>query len=1120
MKSKKKLLISIGVISQAVILLCMFFTTKYFILGNFGKIESDAVRQDMYRVKEALSTLYENMQTQVIDWAEWDDAYDFISNGNPDFIRKNLPAKTFTDLKVDVIIFARPDGRVIFGKMYDHDNDTIAPVSRSLRRYLKPGGQLLDPGRNGTGLLLLPEGPMLISARPILTTRGEGPSRGTVIMGRHLDAAAVSKLGRMTHVRLKFYRVNTAHVPADIKKAFAAAAGNDLVFVRNIDKDTIAGYGIIKDVFGKPILVAHVDMPRDIYNNGRKTVLYFIFWIMGLFVASLSIVLALYNKLLRSEKERRESIESYRAVIRQASDGFLLIDPETGKVLETNAALRNLLAYSEEELVGMPVYDLMHKEQADNADISPPLTTGNNPAFRGERLYRRKNGSPVDVDINSSLIFHNNKHVACITVRDITARKRLTDRLARLNECFLSFTADPDENIRLITALCGEIMGAACALYNRLDLGMLCTRAQWNAPPDYTYIDKPDGHLCADVISLDRDEAFVVRNLPETPYAMSDRNVGLYNLQTYIGVPVKCKDEHVGSICVVYQHDYPVTDNDKKFMGILASAIGIEEERRQSAEALRRSNEEMEIRVRERTEELFAANEQLRIDIEERRQAEEALRKSQTLLHEVFEANTDLLAVIDRDLRVVLSNWHGGYEYVPQEIRDEKPKCYQAFCQGQDKPCNSCYAMEVFRTGKPVLSEQFNARIGYIEIRTYPVFDESGQVFLVVKHIRDITARKKMEEEILKARKIESLGVLAGGIAHDFNNLLTGTLANISLAKMLLGPGEKAFARLCEAEKASMRAKDLTQQLLTFSRGGAPVKKTTDIRQIVKDSTSFALRGSNVKCEFSFAADLWPVEADEGQMGQVVNNLIINADQSMPDGGMVRVRAENVVIGPDDALPVAKGNYVRISVIDQGMGIQEENLPKIFDPYFTTKSMGSGLGLATVYSIMKNHDGHITVESTTDTGTIFHLYIPASRKALPPDGLPAAERKPPNGSGRVLVMDDEEVIRDVAHEILGHLGYHVDVCGDGAEAVTMYRNALESQDPFSAVIMDLTVPGGMGGKEAMKILLEIDPDAKGIVSSGYSNDPVVADYRKFGFCGVVAKPYRVQDLSETLQGIR
>lgn len=398
-----------------------------------------------------------------------------------------------------------------------------------------------------------------------------------------------------------------------------------------------------------------------------------------------------------------------------------------------------------------------------------------------------------------------------------------------------------------------------------------------------------------------------------------------------------------------------------------------------------------------------------------------------------------------------------------------------------------------------------------------PIRGKDGEIIGVVLVFRDVTERRKMEEELQRVEKLESIGILAGGIAHDFNNILMGILGNISLAKMDAKPEDKVFERLTEVERASLRAKDLAQQLLTFSRGGAPIKKTASVAELLKDSVTFALRGSNVRCEFSLPDDLWPVEVDEAQINQVINNLIINAEQAMPEGGIINVRAENMVVGTEQGLPLKEGRYVKIAIEDQGIGILKEHLPRIFDPYFTTKQKGSGLGLATSYSIIKRHDGYITVESQLGVGTTIYIYLPASEKPI--SKSEGKEEKLNLGQGKVLLMDDEEIVRKVAGKMLEHLGYEVEFAKDGAEAIELYKKAKESGEPFDAVIMDLTIPGGMGGKEAIQRLLEIDPQVKAIVSSGYSNDPIMSNFIEYGFSGVVVKPYKIEDLSKTLHEI-
>ncbi len=382
---------------------------------------------------------------------------------------------------------------------------------------------------------------------------------------------------------------------------------------------------------------------------------------------------------------------------------------------------------------------------------------------------------------------------------------------------------------------------------------------------------------------------------------------------------------------------------------------------------------------------------------------------------------------------------------------------------------------------------------------------------------RDISERQRTEEERTRISKLESLGVLAGGIAHDFNNILTAILGNISLAVLASQVAGQSLDRLAEAEKACLRAQALARQLLTFAKGGTPIKKQTSIADLLKEAAGFTLSGSKARCQFTFAPDLWWVEVDEGQISQVINNLLINADQSMPEGGVIEITAENVCLTGEAGLSLQPGPYVKITVADQGIGIPAKYLSKVFDPYFTTKRQGSGLGLATAYSIIKNHGGYISVNSAVGEGTTFVIFLPAIEvaaarsEAVPP--------KPLAGQGRILVMDDDEMVRMVLGRMLESLNYQVDFAPDGAEAVRLYDQARSNDSPFTAVILDLTVPGGMGGKEAINHLQKIDPQVKALVSSGYSDDPIMADYQSYGFSGVIVKPYRIMELSKILQEV-
>jgi len=395
------------------------------------------------------------------------------------------------------------------------------------------------------------------------------------------------------------------------------------------------------------------------------------------------------------------------------------------------------------------------------------------------------------------------------------------------------------------------------------------------------------------------------------------------------------------------------------------------------------------------------------------------------------------------------------------------------------------------------------------------------QVGAQTRQIRDQVQREaRLHEELQRASKLESLGLLAGGLAHDFNNLLTVVMGNLSLVRLDSSLGADSAEALRDAEKASLAARDLTQQLLTFAKGGAPIRAAVALPDVVREVAEFVLRGSNVRCRFDIPDGVWSANVDRSQIGQVVQNIAINALQAMPGGGLLDIALANTEVGSEFAGILAAGRYVRLTLTDHGTGIPEADLPKIFFPYFTTKRMGSGLGLATVYSIVKKHHGHVIAESTLGQGTTFRVWLPAAEDAAAP-GEKAAARPPsaPPFPARVLVMDDEPAIRRLGTAILERMGHQVVAVADGAEAVRTYVQARAEGRRFDLAILDLTIPGGMGGLEALQQILASDPEARAIVSSGYSHDSVLADFRSHGFRGRIVKPFEVAEFTRAVNEV-
>jgi two-component system, cell cycle sensor histidine kinase and response regulator CckA len=535
-------------------------------------------------------------------------------------------------------------------------------------------------------------------------------------------------------------------------------------------------------------------------------------------------------------------------------------------------------------------------------------------------------------------------------------------------------------------------------------------------------------------------------------------------------------------------------------------------ERKRIEAILQEAHGELESRVNDRTIELSAANERLRHEITDRKEMEHTLQESEELFRTLCNSAPIGIFRSDSDGCINYINPHcekifrlsavemlgqGWMRAVHPDDREIKGKIWLETVAAR-RSCSQEYRL-LAPMGQTVL----------IRTQASPIMDHAGNCLGYVGVVEDITERRQAIQDMTRTQKLESLGILAGGIAHDFNNILTAILGNISLARIQFQDPDKAKQRLADAENAAVRAKDLTQQLLTFARGGEPVKKTLKVENLLKETAIFACHGSSVKCDFVLADNLWLIEADEGQIFQVINNLVINAVHAMPDGGTVTIKAEN------DSSKLAGKRSVKISVSDSGTGIPEDHFQKIFDPYFSTKPNGSGLGLATCFSIVNKHGGIITLESTVGKGTTFYIYLPALGTGIEVAHDPEMEIE--HGSGRILVMDDEEAVTDIARAMLETLGYTVECTKNGADTVDLYEIRKEEGKPFSAVIMDLTIPGGMGGKEAMKLLLKIDPSIKAIVSSGYSTDPIMSNFREYGFSAVLRKPYRLQEMSILLQ---
>jgi len=853
MTLRKKVLIIMGITFFGLISI-LYFTSRNVLLESLNHIEEENISQDVKRTLNIFSNELVKLDELTSDWASWDDTYEFIVDNNKKYIEANLVDDTLTALKLNFIIFVNLSGQIVFCKGFDLHNEEEIPIPEDLvKEHLFRNSPLIrheSTESSTNGLLLLPERILLIASRPILTSKDEGPIRGALIFGRYLDDAEINRLAKIIHLPLTVSRFNDSQISSDFQTARSYLSKNGSIFIRPLSEKSIAGYALLRDIYGNPALLLRVEKPRVVYQQGKTTIYYFVLFLIGACLASCIVAMLSIEKQVLS---RLANIGKTVSTI--ATTGSLSERISVGGKDELSRLGKNI------------------NEMFEKLDKTQKELRATEKKYR--ELVENANSIILRIDINGRITFFN-----------------------EFAQTFFGYSAD-------------EILGSNVA----------------------------------DTIIQEKDSSGA-------------------NFMTVI------ED--------MKRHREPYTNFE--------------------SENIRRNGEHV-----------------------------------------------------------------------------------------------------------------------WIAWTSKAIYDKNGGMAEILFVGNDITGQKRVEAELLKAQKLESIGILAGGIAHDFNNILTAILGNITLAKMDSKPEDKVFQRLAEAEKACVWAKDLTQQLLTFSKGGAPIKKTVLIQELIKDSVNFTLSGSNVRCKFSIPDDLWQVEIDEGQISQVINNLVVNAEQAMPEGGIIEVKAENISLEEKRAVPLKAGKYIRITIKDEGIGIPEEHLPKIFDPYFTTKQKGSGLGLAVAHSIIKNHAGYITVESKLGAGTSFYIYLPASEKGI--SERKTQEEKPLFGQGRILVMDDEPAVREIAGNMLQFLGYEVEFAREGAEAIELYKKAKKSGKAFDAVILDLTVPGGMGGKEAIRMLLEIDPDVRAIVSSGYSNDPVMSDFKRYGFRGVVAKPYNLKNLAEEVHKI-
>lgn len=795
------------------------------------------------------------------------------------------------------------------------------------------------------------------------------------------------------------------------------------------------------------------------------------------------------------EKALYESELKYRKLFNQAADTILVIDPNTADILEFNEKAHKSLGYSRPEFRRLRLSDLEieETERAIKDRIDKALKEG---SYIFETRHKKKNGEIRDIIVSATAISIGGKKLLQSIHYDITERKVMEEKLRKKEE-----TLAKAQSIARIGSWEWDLRNGSMEWSDEAYriLGQPTHKQSPNLKRFFKSIHPEDRKN----VKISIKDAFYKNR----PFNMDHRVI------------------HADGKEIVIVHEQAIAERDRKGRPLkLTGTIQDITERKKAEEQLNKFRYHLEEMVKERTIELHETNERLNIEADDRFKAEEALRKSERDLRSIINNMQDTFYRTDGEGHFIMLSPSSfdlmGYkpeELIGTRVSDlyEKPEERQVFIEKMEQSGGRLTSFETVIKSKNSSSKWVSTSARFYK-------DMKGETAGVEGIVRDITERKRMEEEIIKGHRLESIGILAGGIAHDFNNILTAILSNVEFLKEYISDfdpvDDSIFQILNGAESAVTRATKLTRQLLTFSKGGDPILEITYIDDLLKEAASFSLRGTNVKHRCYIPDDLWPVKADKNQMSQVINNIIINARHAMPNGGTINIRANNENIGNTSLLPLDKGRYVKFSISDKGDGISPENISRIFDPYFTTKGVGTGLGLATSYSIIKRHKGHIEVESKPEKGTTFHIYLPASTK-VPVEKKIISEPPLLSGKANILLMEDEDIVANSFKILIGKMGYHIQHVKDGNEAIKVYEKAKKEGTHFDTVIMDLTIPGGMGGAETIKKLLKIDPSVKAIVCSGYSDDDVMSNFKKYGFCANLQKPFSKQSLLQVLSEV-
>ncbi len=1139
MSLRQKTIIIIGLTFLGLMAL-LYTISRLIVLDGFSELEKKSTAQNVIRATNVIYDELAGLDSTAHDWASWDDTYTFVDDANQAYIEDNLTDSSLIALRVNLMVFINPSGQIVFGKAVDLLKQQEAPLPQNLLAQLSPDNILLhhpDIHNNISGIILLPEAPLLVVSRAILTNEDQGPSRGTLIIGRYLDGTEIQRLGELAHLSLHLDRLDNPHLPAHVQLAQAAISAETPVFIQPLNAQTIAGYSLLKNIEEEPVLMVRVELPREIYQQGQASTAY-LMWslvMVGLVFGATTLLLlekqvlsrliglservsqigasgdlteripiterdelsdltqainTMLGSLEQSEHALREQTRRNELILQTSLDGFMVLDLK-GRLREVNSAFCHILGRSQEDLLGHALCNL----EVQNCSIATTQerveTVMKAGADRFETRYHCQDGQEVNVEVSLNLAEFGQDQFLFGFVRDITDRKRAETEnsqrqreLVLLNQIIATAAASSEARVILETA-CREL-----ALFFNLPLtaAFLCN----------------EQHQTAEVVVGHQAEGRLVAACKTIP--MGDSSLLQSRLAS--GAPLFVadagRDPELTMLCdwITQQHIVSLLILPLIIEGEVAGCLNL------AATEVRHFQAD-EISLAGRVADQVAMT-----------LARVRLAQTQQRLSAAIEQSVESVVITDTKGTILYVN--PAFELISGYSRTEALGQTPRLLKSGQQP--ESFYQELWQTlaagrvwrGR-MINKKKDGTLYTVDKIIIPVRDEQGQVVSYVAVGDDVTDKLNLENQLRQAQKMEGIGRLAGGIAHDFNNLLTviNGYSEILLQRHA-NFSDAVRQEIEQIKQAGQRAATLTAQLLAFSRKQVLQPQILDLNHLVANMDKMLSRliGEDIDLRTVLAPSLGRVKADPGQIEQVLVNLAVNARDAMPGGGKLTIETANVNFDSDYVrhhVEVTAGEYVMIAVSDTGVGMSADIKAHLFEPFFTTKARGkgTGLGLATCFGIVKQNGGHIWVYSEPGQGTTFKIYLPHLSVEVKPVAEETRLKNLPRGTEIILLVEDAPTVRALVARILQQQGYTVLEAANGLNALQLVQTQPELQ--FQLLLTDVIMPD-MGGQALVDRLTVERPDLKVLFMSGYTDTSLTHQDVRLQTLAFLQKPFTAAKL--------